>query len=310
MLRRSCARRSGPTGVGNTFADTLPVPDAILETAARIHKGRNVYRSAAHCSLLLNALATAGWRKEVCSELAERLRAIQPPYLVPRADSRKTAPTYYPIIVLEGLDGVGKTTVVRHLSERIGGCALATPDPALDDLRAQFRVAPEPIARLFYCTCNYLGAATIVDKAMRSPVVVDRWFASTNAMALAAAVVGEAKQPLPDPETEGAAYAWPVDLPSPDVRVVLDCPEDIRLKRMQGRGGANREEERLAADRALREAAMTAFARQGYRKVMVPNYMIAINEILDQYLLNEKRFAFATQPKRFTDADIVTAAAY
>jgi hypothetical protein len=123
-------------------------------------------------------------------------------------DTPKSSPvlrTRAPILVMDGLDAVGKSTAARALADRIPGAVLMrTPNPNFDPARAKFRVLDEPIARAFYCACNYAAALDVVrvaggliggcathtaepvlsvsSAANQGPprtVILDRWWAST-----------------------------------------------------------------------------------------------------------------------------------
>ncbi len=86
-------------------------------------------------------------------------------------------------IVIEGLDGVGKTTLAKKLSNEIGATYLSTPSKTFSEIRQKIddAYAHNQLARqLFY-------ASTVVDIADRvrqllvegRPVVVDRYWLST-----------------------------------------------------------------------------------------------------------------------------------
>ncbi|MFO0750344.1 MAG: AAA family ATPase [Myxococcota bacterium] len=146
----------------------------------------------------------------------------------------------HPIIVVEGLDAVGKTTLSRQLAAALGAERIACPPPlvheggALADLRAHFDGRPESIRRAYYRFGNLVASeqARIV-RAVR-PVVLDRYWPSTVAFAVGA-----------DPSHELAAWVgrYPDDLLIPDALVLLEVDEATRAQRMTGRGEeATREE--------------------------------------------------------------------
>ncbi len=88
-----------------------------------------------------------------------------------------------PFIVVEGLDGTGKSTLAAHLAERLGATLLRTPAtelstvrPVVDEAFAQSPVA----AQLFYGATVVLAsdrARTLL--AQGTPVVIDRYWLST-----------------------------------------------------------------------------------------------------------------------------------
>ena len=137
-------------------------------------------------------------------------------------------------IVLEALDGVGKTTLVQSLAQALGGVAMNTPGPELRALGPGLLagIGPDQTARaLFYgATVRAQGVAArrIVDGG-RS-VVMDRYWLSTLSYARARGVQGalEGLEPL---------------LPPADLTLLLTLPEAERVHRIHARGQAT------AADR-------------------------------------------------------------
>lgn len=292
MFRLSSLRRGAPCG-----APSAVLPESVLALAASLqrHKGLPVYHSRADALAVLKAVADARpafWTPD-CDGFVARVAALPER----RVDFPLPAATHHLVVVVEGLDGVGKTTATTALARRLGGSLVRTPDPALEPLRATFRAQPESIARAFYCAANYVGAEAVAEAAERGPVVVDRWWGSTCAMAVASLAAppppatNAAAAPLraAAPAAGSAAYAWPRDLPRFDLGVVLAVDERIRRLRLAGRGDENAEEALLAARRDMREAAMRAYAcmtgdaafpRHGYRVVDTSTYMVAVNTIL------------------------------
>ena len=281
MLSRSTALRC-------FFASKPPPsPQPLLDLAhSRSGDGLCVYRSRAAVVEVLDAVAATGpvWWTDECAKFVEDVRASpagrsllsQPSAAAGDAAARP------PIVLAEGLDGVGKTTVTKNLADKLGGVLVRTPDPELDPVRGRFRVAEEVLARAFYAGANYLAAEHIADMVVKQnkAVVIDRWWASTAAMAIAN-VTDEAAAA----DALAKVGAWPEDLPRYDLGVLLDVGEDVRLKRMAGRGDTNVEEAKLAQDRHLRKRAMAAYKALGPRPLeptIVHTYMIAVNCIIDR----------------------------
>ena len=131
------------------------------------------------------------------------------------------------IIVVEGLDGVGKSTASKGLAERLGATHMWTPGPDLADIRATahavFGVSQEAI-QLFY-------AASVVVAGRRAgelteagvDVVIDRYWLST----MAYATVRGSSLGLEDVE----AVVAPAD-----VTFFLTLPEAERRRRLLDRG--------------------------------------------------------------------------
>ena len=76
--------------------------------------------------------------------------------------------------MVEGLDGTGKSTLVRRLVQQLpGAVAFCTPPESTAVLRNFFdgTAVPEHIARAFYAAGNYLAAAEIAARAPRVAVL-------------------------------------------------------------------------------------------------------------------------------------------
>ncbi|CUG91333.1 thymidylate kinase, putative [Bodo saltans] len=280
---------------------TMPAElrSALLREVLPFHRGYNVYHSKSACVAALSALQRANlpWWTPGCSRFVSRVANVA---VVHGGDgggagglSPSSPPAAHPIVVVEGLDGVGKTTMTTALTQKLGGVLVRTPDPELEPLRALFRSLDEPLARAFYCGANYLAAAQVTEAVLTTPVVLDRWWCSTCAMTLAGkpgcTVLG--LPPATDP-----IYQWPSDLPAFDVGVLLQVDEAIRRLRMKRRNDENEEEALLAAKVEMRDTAMEAYRRFGLlTTVDIPNYMVAVNHTLD--LVAQKGFSVRPNAK-------------
>jgi thymidylate kinase len=89
------------------------------------------------------------------------------------------------LIVFEGLDGVGKSTVARRVAESLGATLLATPARELAPLRALVdeHVGHSPEARQLFYAATVLSLSDFVRPllAAGTDVVVDRYWFSTLA---------------------------------------------------------------------------------------------------------------------------------
>lgn len=74
---------------------------------------------------------------------------------------------------------VGKTTMVKKLTNRLTGQKMSTPPFCLHSLRSYFDDQPIGLRRAYYGLGNYI-AASEVDRLVQScPVVMDRLVASS-----------------------------------------------------------------------------------------------------------------------------------
>jgi thymidylate kinase len=165
-------------------------------------------------------------------------------------------------IVLEGLDGVGKTTTLAALCARLGAQQLRTPPDELRPFREffdGFKDSSPDYRAGFYMAGNFLAGARM-EAAVREGrrVVCDRYVFSTRAYRLA---YGAELPPAGD-----AQYEWPSPaLHRPTLTVVLSLPEAVRLARRAGRvaEAETAEERKLREEPAFAGRVMEAFRRLG-----------------------------------------------
>lgn len=157
-------------------------------------------------------------------------------------------------LVVEGLDGVGKSTFVAALASALGAQVDGTPGAALAAVRACIDEDCPPLVRqLFYATSVAGASHRMAQARARGEVVVyDRYWAST--LAYDAAI-----------RRSGLALAeLEVRLTVPDLTVFLDAPLAVRAQRLAGRAHLTGEDHRTLdpdTDAALRQAYADALAR-------------------------------------------------
>ena len=156
-------------------------------------------------------------------------------------------------IAIEGLDGAGKSTVARHLAHSLPATLVRNPPDALSAERSAADARSEGGRRAWYAQANRIAA----EEALRHrrdgrAVVMDRSGAST--VAFGAACSGAVAR----------AEDWPSGVARPDLIVLLDVPETVRLRRLAARGAAeSREETRLRGDDTFRARVLAGYAALG-----------------------------------------------
>lgn len=131
------------------------------------------------------------------------------------------------LLVLEGLDGTGKTTLARALAAALPAQSLRTPPESLGSVRAAVDrvLSADPLAtQLFYAaSVAYASSSAQAHLVRGDHVVVDRYWAST-------VVYAQCREEHLGLE-EVAARILPADL-----TIFLDLDEGLRRERLQARG--------------------------------------------------------------------------
>lgn len=156
-------------------------------------------------------------------------------------------------VVVEGLDGSGKSTLVQRLGATFRAQILSSSNAISAEVRGACELAHGlrgTSRQLFYAYSVSL-TSDAARRALRSGacVVADRYWASTIAYPR---VLGDATDAI-DPIA--------ATLLTPTLTLYLDVPREIRAARIEGRGGAARgiDQVSLERDEALRAAYMDAF---------------------------------------------------
>ena len=138
--------------------------------------------------------------------------------------SRTSTPLF---VVVEGLDGTGKSTVAAELASRLDATLLATPQQELQSLRglADQTFGPGSISRTLFYAATVLAASQMARAEIQAgrPVVMDRYWLTTMAYAR----VQGRDVSLPQVEAQ---------LLPPDVTVYLTAPPSVRRERLTDRG--------------------------------------------------------------------------
>ncbi|MCQ2079182.1 MAG: dTMP kinase [archaeon] len=154
-------------------------------------------------------------------------------------------------IVLEGIDGSGKTTLAHAIAEAVGGADL-TFEPTRGAIGSALREGSfgdiPPAAEALLFAADRAIHTEEIRKTLDTGrwVICDRYLGST--VAYQSASLGE-----------GADWDWLLDMQSksviePDLTILLDIDPEISLKRVAVRGEALSRFEKLDFLRKVREA--------------------------------------------------------
>jgi len=80
---------------------------------------------------------------------------------------------------------IGKSRVSAHLAQKLKLDRMETPPPSIKHLKEFFDQQSEPIRRAYYSFGNYLAAEAVARSTFEHGIVMDRYFHSTAASALA-----------------------------------------------------------------------------------------------------------------------------
>jgi thymidylate kinase len=137
-------------------------------------------------------------------------------------------------VLIEGLDGVGKTTIVSLLKHALNGIIIKTPPEIISSARDWFVQQHSEYRDGYYMVGNYISSNQINDHMNRGiNVVIDRFFPSTKAY-----IYGKDLNFNIDTYEE----QWPEIILKPTFMFVLRLDNDIRISRMENRGNMTDEE--------------------------------------------------------------------
>jgi thymidylate kinase len=161
-------------------------------------------------------------------------------------------------IVIEGLDATGKSTLVENLSSSLDATRLVCPPeimaPSLGEgpIRQYFDSLNPLQRRAFYRFSNLIASEDASRHLVGGDVVMDRYWTSTAAFAAMD----------DDFEHDVQLGEYPPEIRVPDLVILLLVDEKNRLKRLQGRGEAETNEElELASNIEKRNAVIAAYKR-------------------------------------------------
>jgi dTMP kinase len=129
-----------------------------------------------------------------------------------------------PFYAIEGVDGVGKSTLATSLAEKIKGVCRHTPYGPVGNIRKLFDQCGNSQARyLYYLSTLVIAAEDVRKDRERSPVIFDRYLPST--------VCYHAESGVPICQEQIDL----LNLVRPDLTICLTATRDVRLARITRR---------------------------------------------------------------------------
>lgn len=126
-------------------------------------------------------------------------------------------------IAIEGLSGVGKSTIARALAERIGGLYYRTPPSMFGPIRESVETNACPLSQHLYFCAGMVQASLEIDAALKERAVVcDKYFATLRAYSRGLGFAGLERL------SEGATKA--------DYTFLIQVSEETRRRRIAARG--------------------------------------------------------------------------
>tara|TARA_Y100000746_G_scaffold214876_1_gene208556 strand:+ start:739 stop:1395 length:657 start_codon:yes stop_codon:yes gene_type:complete len=158
------------------------------------------------------------------------------------------------LIVFEGLDGVGKSTVVQGVISALNARLMRTPSPLLKEARRRCSDLPPEVGEALFDLGNMMASAEMREMDEQT-VVCDRYLVSTVSRRLASENVDS-----PELLRALSSWTWPEHLLEPALSVHLCLQEDERKKRVRHRGEMTADEERLEVDSRYRASLLMAYS--------------------------------------------------
>lgn len=136
----------------------------------------------------------------------------------------------YPFITVEGVQGSGHTAVSKILSQRLGGIHLSYPIKCLAPMSPFFERHKLSLRRAYSALCNYAVSFQAKFYQQLTPVVTDRYYATSFSQTVSAEFI---KNKVLMPPEGDLIYSLPADLKKPTISFYLNVSDSTRLNRMR-----------------------------------------------------------------------------
>lgn len=138
-------------------------------------------------------------------------------------------PKRHIFLVLEGIDGTGKTTIARQLSNAISGQYIKSPPEPFAVIKQHVLETATPTARFTYFLCSNIQLSSLAESLLdRTHVVTDRYIWST--IAYHAAI-----ENIPPMRLKHLVTPFQKFLMMPDFVIYLMVSREVQLLRLKDR---------------------------------------------------------------------------
>lgn len=163
-------------------------------------------------------------------------------------------------ILIEGLDGTGKTTTVKMLSEHFNSKIIKTPPEFISHLRNYCTKLKPNLREVYYNFGNFICSEEIKENK-KNYIIIDRYYPSTYSY-----IYGKDLNISTDIEVK-----FPIEIEKPDYMFVLIIDEKERLKRLIKRGDMNEEEVLISQNNLISERINTFYLKFGCVPIYINN---------------------------------------
>ncbi|CAH1117953.1 unnamed protein product [Phaedon cochleariae] len=184
----------------------------------------------------------------------------------------------HPFIVLEGLDGSGKSTTGTKFAKKIGAKKWQTPPASISHIRHLFD-DDKVLRTAYYSLGNYIAGLEVEIMLKDQPIVMDRYWHSTAAYAMVQ-WIHDNKGKYEMPPAGDEIYCWPDDLFKPDIVFFLDVSEQVRAQRLSRRTESTAQEDLLRSSTEFRSNVIKAYKNMYNPPVTVINSNFAFGRVL------------------------------
>ena len=180
------------------------------------------------------------------------------------------------LIVIEGLDGTGKSTLISSLCNQLDATLISTPPEMFDsrisegELREFFDATEQSRRREYYRSANFLASELALIALEKSHVIMDRYWPSTAAFS----AMDES-----NPEWEELG-TFPKGFVRPDTIILLTVSEEERGNRIKNRGELLTDEEiRLSSQKENRQRVLEGL--RAFEPIEIDTTNLDTEEVLD-----------------------------